>query len=369
MFLINWISGAFSWVVDKFTTSDEERVRAAYESVERTIIESQQLKGWLKESGWRATGGDGVSAMRKSTTRDAAVFGIIEGFYELGDDPAKMLARLKAQGLDNGSSTHSYILNSGEGSIGRSDSNHTAALVVDESAQPPTVTLAFRGMNPASDWQSPTGGLWDTFWGNKAKGCQKEADTFWDGAKGDIARIMREVASRNGGKMPKVVVAGHSYGSDAAARMVPKFIGAFPETRDSIDLVGYGAIQTFTRAERDQIFELLGKDNKRARQYMTRDDIIQDLGFGYIVGEKRSIPIDAGHVHYEDKATDVAALQEALRELMEKDPKHAEERAKRLVEAYKREPDSVLRELAAYTSAPPAAGVATATGAQTTMRI
>src|SRR6478735_5448521 len=101
MFLVNWISGAWDWVVDKFTTSDEERVRAAYESVERTIIESQQLQGWLKESGWHATGGDGVSELRKSTTLDAAIFQVIEGFSELGNYPAKLLARLKVRGLNN----------------------------------------------------------------------------------------------------------------------------------------------------------------------------------------------------------------------------------------------------------------------------
>jgi hypothetical protein len=356
MFLFDWAKRAASWIYDKLTTDDAERVENAYHTLEEAIIGSPAMVQWLKRSGWKATGGDGAAAMRNPLTRDAAIFDALNSFYACGDDPTKMLARFAEYGLNNGTSTHAYIINSGAGSIGQSGSNHQGALLVDETANPPRVTLVLRGMNPTRDWRSPLSGLWDTLWGRSATECQSEADQFWEGAKGDIARIMADVAARHPGQVPVVTVAGHSYGSDGAARLIPKFAQDFPQVQDQLQLVGYGAVRSFTAAERDRIMAILGNDANRARQYMTRNDWINYLGFGQIVGTERDIPIDAGHLGYA-QAGDLQAMMAALHAQMAADPKQAEQRAKALVEQYKRDPNATLASLAAYTSAPPEGGL------------
>ena len=352
MFLIDWAKSAFSWIYDKLTTDDAERVENAYHTLEETIIGSPAMCEWLKRSGWKASGGDALAAMRNPLTRDAAIFDAINSFYQADDNAARIIERFTEHGLNNGTTTRAYVINSGEGSIGQSKSNHQGALLVDESASPPRVTLVLRGMNPTRDWRSPVSGLWDALMGRSSSECQAQADQFWDGAKDDITRIMSEVAARHPGQVLEITVAGHSYGSDAAARLIPKMAAAFPASKDTLQLVGYGAMRSFTRAERDNIMAQLGNDGQRARQYMTRNDWINYAGLGQIVGTERDIPIDAGHLGY-DQAGDLQAMMAALHAQMAADPKQAEQRAKALVEQYKRDPNATLASLAAYTSAPP----------------
>lgn len=356
MFLIDWAKNAFSWIYHTFMPDDATRVENAYHTLEKNIIGSPAMADWLKRSGWHATNGNAAVSMRNPLTRDAAIFGAINGFYQLGNDPTKMLARFTEHGLNNGTTTHAYIINSGAGSIGQSSSNHKAALLVDETVEPPRVTMVVRGVNPWRDWQSPASGLWNALWGKTASECQAEADKLWDGAKDDITRIMGEVAARHPGQVPVVTVAGHSYGSDAAARLIPKFAQSFPQSKDTLELVGYGATRSFTAAERDAIMEILGKDGNRARQYMARNDWAKNLGLGVMVGVARDIPIDAGHMGY-DQAGDLQAMMAALHAQMAADPKRAEARAQALVEQYRRDPNAVLASLAAYTTAPPEGGL------------
>lgn len=351
MFVIDWLRNAASWIYDKLTTDDAERVDNAFRQVQDVMVETPAMREWLERSGWSATGGNALAAMRNKLTRDAATYGALNVFYETGDDPARMMQRFTEHGLNNGTTTRAYIINSGAGSIGQSSSNHQGALLVDESAQPPRVTVVMRGMNPSRDWFSPISGMWNALMGRSSTECQAQADQFWNGAQGDITRIMGEVAARNPGQVPEITLAGHSYGSDAAARLIPKFAEAFPASKDTLQLVGYGATRSFTRAERDSIMAVLGNDENRARQYMTRNDWI-NMGFGQIVGGERDIPIDAGHLGYA-QAGDVQAMLAAVREQMARDPATAETRARALVEQYRRDPSATLASLAAYTSAPP----------------
>jgi hypothetical protein len=361
MFLIEWATSALSWIWDKLTTDDEERVENAYRRVESALVDTPAMRNWLERSGWKATGGDVVAAMRNPLTRDAATYGALNVFYETGDDPAKMMAQFTERGLNNGTTTRAYLINHGDDSLGKSDSNHQGALLVDESAAPPRITLVMRGMNPTRDWFSPVSGIWNALLGRSSTECQAQADQFWQGAQGDITRVMNEVAARHPGAAPEITIAGHSYGSDAAARLIPKFAQSFPQYQGQLNLVGYGATRSFTSAERDQIMAILGNDDNRARQYMTRNDWIK-TGLGHVVGRERDIPIDAGHLGY-DKAGDVQAVLAAVREQLTANPDAAEARARELVEQYRSNPDATLASLAAYAAAPPSGSIPAAPGA------
>lgn len=360
MFSIEWAKSALSWIWDKLTTDDEERVENAYRRVESALADSPAMRSWLERSGWRATGGDVVAAMRHPLTRDAATYGALNVFYETRDDPAQMMATYTERGLNNGTTTRAYLINHGENGIGKSDSNHQGVLLVDETAAPPRITLVMRGMNPTRDWFSPISGIWNALLGRSSTECQTQADRFWQGAQGDITRIVNEVAARHPGTAPEITIAGHSYGSDAAARLIPKFAESFPHYQEQLNLIGYGATRSFTRAERDQIMAILGNDDNRARQYMTRDDWI-NTGLGQIVGRERDIPIDTGHNGYA-QASEVQVMMDAVRAQMTRDPATAEARARELVEQYRNNPDATLASLAAYASAPPAGAIPQATG-------
>lgn len=349
--VFEWLGQLWNWLTGWLNPSDQQHIAHAVDILNKGMFSDNEAQAWLKRSGFDGCGKDLALAIRQPATRDAAIYAVIDHFYQCHDDAGQMLQRLAAEGLNNGSTTHSYIMNCGPGSIGQGSSNHQAILVVDESAEPPMVTLAFRGVHPLTDFTSPVSGMLDALGGRQAANCQQEADRFWQDAHADIARIMAEVSARHGGKMPQIHLAGHSYGADAAARMVPSFIAQFPGCGDTLDLTGYGAIQTFTKKERDAIFAMLGNDGERARQYMTRGDIIQHVGVAYTVGEERRLPIDVAHTDYQ-QAEGLEAMMDALRESMRQDPKHAEARARELVESYKRNPDSVLAELAAYAGTP-----------------
>ena len=354
--MFDWIGELWQWVMGWFTTSDQQHLAHAQDIFSQGILDQQATQAWLKQSGFDGCGQDLAAALQRPASRDAAMYAIIGDFYRCKDDPALMLQQLAAQGLNNGSTRHSYIINAGKGSIGQGKSNHQAVMVVDESTSPPTVTLALRGVHPLTDFSSPMGGMWSAMCGDQAKDCQQQADQFWADAQGDISQIIGDVVARHGGQIPQIHLVGHSYGADAAARLVPKFIAQFPECKDSIDLTGYGAIQTFTQKERDAIYAQLGNDGERARQYMTRGDVVQDVGLAYMVGEERRLPIDVSHTNY-DQAEGMEALMAALQEQVAKDPQHAETRAREIVEDYKRDPDSLLAQLAAYIAAPPDGGM------------
>lgn len=360
MFLIDWARSTLSWIWDKLTTDDEERVENAYRRVEAALADSPAMRTWLERSGWKATGGDVVAAMRNPLTRDAATYGALNVFYETRDDPVKMMQRFTERGLNNGTTTRAYLINHGADAIGKSDSNHQGVLLVDETAAPPRITLVMRGMNPTRDWFSPISGIWNALWGKSSTECQSQAERFWQGAQGDITRIVNEVVARHPGQLPEITIAGHSYGSDAAARLIPKFAEAFPHYQGQLNLIGYGATRSFTTAERDQIMAILGNDDNRARQYMTRDDWI-NTGLGKIVGRERDIPIDAGHLGYA-QASDMQVMMDAVRAQMTRDPATAEARARELVEQYRNNPEATLASLAAYASAPPAGGIPAVAG-------
>lgn len=340
----------FAWIREHLFPTDAERVAHAAQNIEENIFGSDKALSWLRRSGWSATGGDVAAALRNPDTRDAAIFAAIQNFADCKDCAPEMLRRYTANGLNNGSTTHTYIINSGEGSIGRSNSEHQAVLVVDEGVRPPTVTLAFRGMNPGKDLLSPITGLMDALLGRKAERCQKQVDQFWAGAQGDITRIMNEVATRTGAT-PQITVAGHSYGTDAAARMVPVLAQAFPQSAPTMQMVGFGAMPSFTRNDAAQIYTLLGNDPARARQYLARNDWIRGLGRGCFVGAERDIACRTGHEYKE--SSQLEAMMAVLERQMAADPRHAEANARKLVEEFKKHPESVLQTLAAYTAAPP----------------
>lgn len=334
----------FTWLWDRLTTSDDERARHARDRVERAIMGSDDAVAWLRQSGWSASGGDVSAALHNPTTRDAAIFSTIQSFYTENNDAARMMQGFTANGLNNGTTTHSYILQS-------PGSNHRAVMVVDESQSPPVVTLAFRGVQPGINFLAPLTGLVDALMGKQAGACERNAEAFWQGAQGQITEAMNALAQRHPGVSPQVVLAGHSYGSDAAARMVPRMAMAFPQWQQHLSLVGYGGTASFTRDEASTIYRVLGSNPERARQYRASNDWINNVPGGHLPGERRNMAARTGHEYSE--SSELAAMMNALEEQMKRDPRAASDRARQLVDEFRRDPDAVLAQLAAYTQAPP----------------
>ncbi|MFM9889281.1 MAG: hypothetical protein ACKVOE_01355 [Rickettsiales bacterium] len=351
-FLFGWAEWAFTKVKNFFFPGDEQHVQAAMQTVSEKIFSSKQAQEWLKSSGWSACE-NVVASMRNPATREAAIFDAINSFYQCNDNAAKIQERLACHGLNGGTTTRSYLLNSGPGSIGQGKSNHQAMLLVDEGASPPRITLAFRGMNPFSESIGVGVGLAQAAFGNKAEGFQREADLFWQSAGPEVQRIIAEVSARTGAA-PEITVAGHSYGADAAARMIPKLAQIMPKTR--LHYIGYGGIQSFTRAERDQIQAACTS----AVQYIASSDFVKGLGFGYTVGEQRNIPSNAGHADY-GPTGNVASLMEALQDMMQRDPKHVEALANKVVADFKRDSTATMNELAALAAQIPRSGTVSQT--------
>lgn len=351
-FLLGWAEWAFTKVKNFFFPGDEQHVQAAMQTVSEKIFASKTAQDWLKSSGWNACE-NVVSAMRNPATRPAAIFDAINSFYQCNDDAAKIQERLSCHGLNDGTTTRSYILNSGPGSLAQGQSNHQAMLLVDEGTSPPRITLAFRGMNPWSESIGVGLGIAQAAFGQQASGFQREADLFWQSAGPEVQRIISEVSARTG-NAPEITVAGHSYGADAAARLIPKLAQIVPKAQ--LHYIGYGGIQSFTRAERAAIQAACAD----AVQYMASSDPVKGLGFGYSVGEERDIPSNAGHVDY-GPTGNVASLMDVLQEMMRRDPKHAEALASKVVADFQRDSAATMNELAALAAQTPRA-----TGAGTT---
>lgn len=346
-FLFGWAEWAFKKVKNFFFPDDAQHVQAAMQTLSERLFSRTEAQDWLKRSGWSACA-DAVSAMRTPATREAAIFDAIDSFYQCGDDAAKIQERLTCNGLNDGTATRSYILNSGPGSMGQGKSNHQAILLVDEGVSPPRVTLAFRGMNPTTESLGVGLGLAQAAFGNKASGFQREADLFWQSAGPDVQRLIAEVSARTG-VAPDITVAGHSYGADAAARMIPKLAGFVPKVQ--LHYIGYGGIQSLTRAERDAMQAACAD----AVQYMATSDPVQGIGFGYALGEKRRVPSSAGHVDYHPTGN-VASLMDAVREALWRDPKHAEAMAGKIVADFNRDGDATMAQLAAMATQTPRPG-------------
>ena len=355
---IRWLLSPVTWLWHKIFPTDESRVAEARDIVEQNIMASPQALEWLEHSGWSATGGDTALAMRNPVTRDAGIFAVIQNFSDSHNDPATMMRNFTANGLNNGTTTHAYVLNMGEGTLGNSRSNQQAVLLVDETTEPPRITLAFRGTDPKliptssrdNDLYTHLMSIVDYVMGRPMRRYEEQSEIFWQGAKGDITRILGEVAARHPGSVPQLTMAGYSYGADAATRMVPRMAEAFPEWREQLSLVGFGAMSSFSPAERESIYALLGNDPTRARQLMSRNDWIRPwFSINSFVGEEAQLNSSTGHAYNE--STHLEAMMDALQQQMARDPRQAEARARELVAAYRRDPDSVLNDLANYTNA------------------
>lgn len=340
-FLFGWIRTGFQNIWDYFFPTDASRVRHAVQDVTQEVLASDEAQAWLKRSGWSSCE-NAVAAMRNPATHEAAVFDAIDSFYQCHDNAAKMLERLTCHGLNDGNVTRAYILNSGVGSIGRSESNHQALLLVDEGVSPPKVTLAFRGMNPLTDSLTVSAGMIQAAFGHKAEGLEQQADLFWQGAGPDIQRILAEVAARHPGATPEITVAGHSYGADGAGRTLLKLARTVPKAQ--LHYIAFGPIQSFTEAERDQVTASC----QDAVQYMANSDWVQYVGYGYTIGEKREIPSSAGHVDY-GPTGNVVSLMAAVQEMMLRDPKHADALAKQVINGFKHDADATMIQLTTLT--------------------
>lgn len=348
--LFGWFERICGKIKNFIFPDDAAHVQAAMEKVSKKIFASQQAQEWLKNSGWSACE-DVVSALRNPATRDAAVYDAINSFYQSGNHAEKVLARLNEHGLNDGRATHAIVLNSGRGSVGRGKSDHQALLLIDEGVSPPRITLAFRGMNPFSETIDVGMGLTQAALGKSAGVFQHEADLFWKSAGPEITRAIADVRARTG-STPEITVAGHSYGADAAARMLPKLADIVPKS--SLHYIGYGGIQSFTRKECDAIQAICAD----AVQYMATSDPVRGLGFGYSFGEKRNIPSNAGHCDYRPTGN-VASLMDAVRDALWRDPKHAEAMANKIVADFRHDRNGTMAQLAAMatrgeTSAKPA---------------
>lgn len=353
MGIYSCISSTWDWIKDCFS-DDTGKVRNAMSAVSNHIFSTRQARDWLQRSGWNACG-DVCAAMRNNNTRDAAIFDAINSFYQSGDDAGRMLQRFTENGLNNGTTTRTYIINSGEGSIGRSDSNHQAILMVDESQSPPIITLGFRGMNPLREGLGVVGGMISAAFGRSSSSYERQAALFWQGAGPDIQRIIGEAQARNPDVAPQINVAGHSYGADGAARMIPHLAQIVPP--ESLRYVGYGNIQSMTKEERDGIWQILGGERAgRATYYMSNHDWVRLSGWAYTLGTRRDIPSGAGHVDYAPTGN-VAALMSGLQAQMERDPSRAREIANRIIAEFDRDSGRAMSELASYTSSPPSGGL------------
>ena len=387
-------------VIDWVTTDDEERVDAAVDYVENRMIRDGAATDWMVESGWRVTDNNPSEALRNEATRDATVFSFIQNFYNRDDDLDAIMQAYEDQGFNNGSTTHTYFINMGEGSIGLGNSNHNATLVVDESQNPPVISLNFRGMNPTltgtpDSWRGEEnsnifvrlfdmatyyifGRMGDTAipeWLTQLKGVngylgnghissyQHQLDAFWEDAGPEVTQIIQDVQARHPGVNPEIILAGHSYGADAAARMVPKIIGAAPELAGNVRVLGYGAVSSFTKSERTQIMSLLGNDIERVTQYINSNDYLDRiarldpwdnnvLGADEVNGQNSRRIIEGigpdGH-QYELPAR-AMAMMEVVEDAIDDNPQTAMQNARAIVDAYQADPTSFLSRLAELTT-------------------
>jgi len=386
---------------DVITTTDDERVAAARTQVEREIFSTPEAIAWAEAQHLDvASGQQGPQELRNPTSRDSTLYSMINNYYDCGDNIETIRSRYREQGFDNGTTTRTYMFNMGPGTLGRGASNQEAFMVVDESQNPPIITLNFRGSNlsgtpgtwregltsnnifsqifdmamyvmtgrvgdtPIPEWLTHIKAFTSYLTGQQVESYDVQSEAFWQSAGPDITRIMNEVAERHPGVAPQIILAGHSYGVDGATRMVPKLVEAFPQWQQQISLVGFGGTPSFNRSEQAQIYALLGNDPERARQYGNASDWINPVAFvqQYIpifdlqgalgtdgtVGEHRIMI--GGHGHDYTVSSQVHAMVASIERDMARDPEHASERARALIDAYRRDPSSTLSQLAEYSS-------------------
>lgn len=344
MGILSALQSAWDWVCDLFSDGPGKVRRAATRVMER-ICGSPESRELLERSGL-GTHTNVSEAMRNPATRDAAVYDVIDSFYQNRDDTPRMMEYLSRHGFNNGRTTHAYVINSGEGSVGRGESRHQAVLITDETQSPPQVTLAFRGMNPMTEGLSVVGGMLRVATGNPSSTIQQDADQFWRSAEPGIRRAIEELQARHPHTPVQVTLAGHSYGADGAARMIPHLTEIVrPE---QVRYVGYGGIQSMTREDRDRLTQALGQGgNARATQYMVNNDWVSWAGWGYTMGTRRDLPTNSGHLNYAATGN-VTALMAAVEDQMQRTPEQAREIADRLIADLDRDSSGTLARLANY---------------------
>lgn len=358
----------------------------------RTIRESEAVD-WMERTGWDVSAGEnGSAALRNPNTRDATVFGMIQNFYNRDHDATAILEAFNAQGFNNGTTTNTYLINMGPDSLARSNSNHEATLVVDESANPPIITLNFRGSNstgvPAAwreglegenifmrlfdmatnyifgrmgdsaipEWLTHFKAASDYLGNGRIDAYQQQADAFWEDAGPEINRIIAEVQARHPGVDPQIILSGHSYGADAATRMVHKIGIDNPSLTGQISLLGFGGISSFTGREQTEIMALLGNDENRAIQYINNNDYLDrvarlDPWNNNVVGTRRVIEGIGPDGHQYELPARAMAMMEVVEDAIDDNPRTAMQNARAIVDAYQADPDNFLSRLSEYTSA------------------
>jgi hypothetical protein len=135
-------------IEDVFTTTDDERVESARARVEREMFSTPEALAWAQSQGLNVAAQQrGPEGLRNEASRDSVLYSMINNFYSCDDNVENIRSRYREQGFDNGTTTKTYFFNMGPGTLGRGASNHESAMVVDESQNPPIITLNFRGSN------------------------------------------------------------------------------------------------------------------------------------------------------------------------------------------------------------------------------
>ncbi len=388
-------------IEDVFTTTDDERVETARARVEREMFSTPEALAWAQSQGLNVAAQQrGPEGLRNEASRDSVLYSMINNFYSCHDNLETIRSRYREQGFDNGTTTKTYFFNMGPGTLGRGASNHEAAMVVDESQNPPIITLNFRGSNlsgspsawregaagnnifskifdmgmylftgrmgntPIPEWLSHLKGFMSYLTGQEVQSYDVQSEAFWRDAGPDIQRIMQEVSARHPGVAPQIIIAGHSYGVDGATRMVPHLAEAFPQWRENISLVGFGGVPSFSATEQERIYGLLGNNPERARQYGNQGDWIDPVAFvqQYIpifnlqsmlgttgsVGERRVMIGGNGHDY--TVSSQMHAMIESIERDIARDPANADARARAIIDNYRRDPSSALSQLAQYAT-------------------
>jgi|GEM_PF-6372967 len=220
--------------------------------------------------------------------RDAAIYGVIEAAYDNGTADGRPVAeqRLRDAGL-----TDVSTFNMGPGSTGRSNSNVQAVMATEHSnPDRPITLLAFRGTkSDPKEWRDGVPGedqyfndisahlfgAFDYIVGRQVGSYQTSMDRFVAAAgRGDLDNpadgifdvIEREIADAEArGVRPRIIISGHSYGADNAARMAYIVARAYPEYATDIELIGFGPTPTLMIEEQLLIYRALqGPDSPYA---------------------------------------------------------------------------------------------------------